>query len=86
MSPILAYTPFVEPLTEMSQGVVDVWWLTLPVLAFLTAVAYKAVRLPTLDGYFRAVVVMALQITCAMVGIAIALAVIAELIVPFFQG
>ncbi len=86
LSTVLAYTPFVDPLSELSQGVVDAWWVTLPLLALGTAMAYKAVRLPHFRGYWRAVLVMAVQITLAMLGIAVLVGVCAELVVPFFGG
>lgn len=86
LSTALAYTPFVDPLTEWSQGVVDVWWLTLPLLAFATAIAYKATRSERLEKFWRSVIVMTLQITLAMLGIAVLIGVIAEVVVPYFQN
>ncbi|MEM1424632.1 MAG: hypothetical protein AAGH64_11600 [Planctomycetota bacterium] len=83
---VLAYTPFVDPITEWSQGVVDAWWLTLPLLSFGTAMAYKAVRMPSLRGYWKSVAVMTLQVTFAMLGIAVLVGLIAELVVPSFGG
>ena len=86
LSTALAYTPFVDPLTEWSQGVVDVWWLTLPLLAFATAIAYKATRSERLGKFWRSVIVMTLQITLAMLGIVVLIGVIAEVVVPYFQN
>ena len=83
---VLAYRPFIDPVTELNQGAVDWWWATLPVLALLTAVAYKASRMTSLKRFWIAVPVMAAQITLAMVGIGIAIGIVAELIVPYFQG
>ena len=86
MRGLLAYTPIVDPITEWSQGIVDAWWVTLPLLALGTAMAYKAVRLTDLKHYPRAVVVMAVQVTLAMVAIGVVIGLVAEFVVPFFGG
>lgn len=59
---LLAYTPLLDPI-DANQG----WWFMLPPLALLIAVVYKALRLPSLRGYWWRVLVMALQIIVAMV-------------------
>jgi hypothetical protein len=81
---LLAWTPFVDPITEATQGVVDVWWLTLPLMALLVSMAYKAVRMRTLAGYVRQVLIMTVQIVLAMIAIGIVLGIIAEVVVPYF--
>ena len=81
---VLAYRPFIDPISEWTQGAVDWWWATLPLLALLTAVAYKATRMTTLDRFWVSVGVMAAQITLAMLGIGLAIGVVAELVVPYF--
>lgn len=81
---LLAYRPFIDPVSEWSQGAVDWWWVTLPLMALLTAIAYKASRMATLERFWVASLVMAAQITLAMLGIGLAIGVVAELIVPYF--
>ena len=80
----LAYTPFADPISEWSQGAVVAWWATLPLLALGTALAYKAVRLRDLRGYWKSVGVMTLQISVAMLAIGVLIGIVAEVIVPFF--
>ncbi len=80
--PVLAYTPFIDPITEISQGASDLWWLTLIVLAFFTSVAYKAVRMHELDRFAVNVLIMTAQILGAMLAIGVGLAVAVELVLP----
>lgn len=73
----LAYRPFLEPLQIHDQ-----WWLTIIPLAFLVAVAYKAVRVRAFDVYWKQVLMMTVQIVVAMVALAVAQHVFVEIIVP----
>lgn len=57
-----AWRPFLDPLDLHGY-----WYLFLVPLALGISVAYKAIRMPTLDGYARAVVIMTAQIVLAMV-------------------
>lgn len=67
MSTLAAYIPFVHPL-----NIIHDWWYVLIIpLAFGIAVIYKAVRLHTLDHFWREVFVMTTQIMIAMIGLAI---------------
>ncbi len=56
------WRPFLDPL-----DLHGLWWLFLLPLALGISVAYKAVRMPTLEGYPRAVLIMTFQIVLAMV-------------------
>lgn len=76
----LAWTPFLEPI-DLHQ----LWWLTLIPLALFVSMAYKAVRLPDLDEYWRAVAIMTTQIVLAMIALAAALHILIEFIVPFLS-
>lgn len=64
----LAWRPFLDPLP-----LTHVWWALLVPLALFVSLAYKAVRVPDLDGpggwarLARAVGVMTLQVVAAMV-------------------
>lgn len=78
MTAALAYIPFVEPMNALQ----DWWYLLLLPLAFGISVIYKAMRLPTLAGYWRNVTVMTVQIVLAMVALAVCLAILVQMFVP----
>jgi hypothetical protein len=81
MSDVLAYIPFVHPINFFHEW----WYLLLAPLAFGISVIYKAVRLPSLEFFWRSVVVMTLQIVLAMIGLAIALAMLVQFVVPMMR-
>lgn len=83
MQPLLAYTPFLQPLNLHES-----WWFTLIPVAWFLAMAYKGVRLRELSSrvYWRAVAVMSAQIVVGLVGLAAGLYAFIEWIVPRFQG
>jgi len=60
----LAYTPFIDPIDLHAA-----WYLLLPPLAFLIALAYKAVRIPDMTRYWKQVVSFTLQILIAIIGL-----------------
>jgi hypothetical protein len=60
----LAYTPFLDPLDLHGA-----WFVLLVPLAFLVAMAYKAVRVPDLRTYWRHTVFFALQILGGILGL-----------------
>jgi hypothetical protein len=77
-SALLAWTPFLEPLPGASR----VWWLFLLPLSFLLSMAWKAVRLPKLDHYWRDVFSMTGQIIAAVVALAIGLYILVQVVMP----
>ncbi|TVQ57736.1 MAG: hypothetical protein EA377_00630 [Phycisphaerales bacterium] len=75
---LLGYLPFVVPLHFFNT-----WWYVLLVpLAFGIAVIYKATRLARLEDFWRQVIIMTTQIILAMIGLAIALTVLVQLVIP----
>ena len=74
----LGYIPFVHPLTVIHEW----WYLLLIPLAFGIAVIYKAVRLPTLEHFWREVVIMTAQVVLAMIGLAIGLIILVNVLIP----
>jgi hypothetical protein len=73
----LGYTPFLDPL-----DLHDSWqWFLIP-LALGISIAYKAVRAPRLDRYWRLVGVMTFQIVLAMVVLWIAAFLLLEVLFP----
>ncbi|MBT8484276.1 MAG: hypothetical protein HKO59_14660 [Phycisphaerales bacterium] len=75
---MLAFIPFLHPIAAVH----DWWYLLLVPLSFGIAVIYKAMRLPTLDAFWREVFVMTTQIVVAMIALAIGLAIWVRLVIP----
>jgi hypothetical protein len=73
-----AYIPFVHPMTFVHEW----WYLLLVPLAFGISVIYKAVRMSTLEDFWRQVAIMTMQIVLAMIGLAIALIILVTLLIP----
>lgn len=78
MTALLAYIPFVHPIAAF-----HVWWylLLLP-LSFGVSVIYKALRMPSLDSFWHEVMVMTIQIVLAMIGLAICLVLLVQVLIP----
>jgi len=72
---LLAYTPLLTPL-----DLHDSWWFTLGPLALGISIAYKAVRMRDLTGFWRAVAIMTVQIIGGMVALAVLAFVIVEVL------
>ncbi len=77
MSQFLAYRPFLDPL-DLHQ----VWFLLLIPLSLGVSVTYKAVRLPTLDRYWRQVALMTTQIVVAIIAIGAASFLLVQYVLP----
>lgn len=75
---LLGYTPLLDPLPWAH----DWWWLSAPVLCLGISMVYKAYRMPSLEGYGRAVLIMTGQILLAMILFAVALFVLVLWVVP----
>jgi len=75
---LLAYIPFLDPLDVFHD-----WWFLLVIpLAFGISIIYKAMRMASLQGYWRQVAVMTTQIVLAMIAGAILLTLFVELVIP----
>lgn len=62
-----SWRPFIDPVNAHSF-----WYLLIVPISFFIAVAYKAVRVKTLAGYWTSVVVMTVQIIAGMLALAVA--------------
>lgn len=72
------YIPFLDPINA-----VHVWWYVLVIpLSFGVSVIYRALRVPSLDHFWRGVGIMTVQIVVAMVALAILLIILVEVVVP----
>ncbi|MCA9285362.1 MAG: hypothetical protein KDA22_09120 [Phycisphaerales bacterium] len=79
---LLAWIPFLDPL----YSAYDWWPLLIVPLCFGIAMIYKAYRLPTLDRYWRQVVLMTVQALFAFAGLAAALFLLVQVIVPMLPA
>lgn len=77
----LAVRLFIDPLDLHAW-----WWVLLVPMAWFLSMAYKAVRVPTLDDYWRQVTSMAVQVVLAMVALSVAAFLIIELFVQRMAG
>ena len=72
-----SWTPFLDPLPIHAQ-----WWLTIIPMAFFVCVAYKAVRCVDMSQYWRQVFVMTGQTIAGMIGLAVLMFAVVEVVVP----
>lgn len=75
---LFSYVPFIEPLHVVNQW----WYVMLIPLAFGIAMIYKAMRMPSLRDFWRQVVIMTTQIILAMIGLALALTILVQIVIP----
>lgn len=77
LSALLAYTPFID-----AMDLHGVWYLLLVPLALLTAMAYKAVRVPAMSLYWRQTLSFFLQILIGIAGLYIAAVLVVKFAMP----
>ncbi len=75
---MIAYVPFLDPINAFHE-----WWFVLLIpLSFGISVVYRALKLPSLEHYWRAVMTMTAQIVLVMVALGIALVILVVQIIP----
>ncbi len=74
----LAWIPFLEPMTWFHRW----WYLLLIPLALGISIAYKAIRVQTLRGFWLQVLIMTSQIVLGVVALGLAVALFVELAIP----
>ena len=74
----LAYIPFLYPISLVH----DWWYLLILPLSIGISIIYKALRLGSLDRFWHNVVIMSIQIILSMIGLAIALLILVQWIIP----
>ena len=75
---MIAYVPFLDPINAFHE-----WWFVLLIpLSFGISVVYRALKLPSLEHYWRAVMTMTAQIVLAMVALGVALVIVVVQIIP----
>ncbi|MSR40894.1 MAG: hypothetical protein EXS10_03215 [Phycisphaerales bacterium] len=79
---ILAWTPFLEPAPAIA-----LWWWALAIpMALFVAMAYKATRVKEMTDFWRATIKMTVQILAAMIGIAVGLALLIQVLLPMLPA
>ena len=74
----MSYIPFLHPI----DAVHDWSFLLLIPLSFGISVVYKALRLPTMRGFWRKVAIMTTQIVLSMIALAVGLTILIQLVIP----
>ena len=74
----LADIPFLYPINLFH----DWWYLLILPLSFGISIIYKAMRLGSLDRFWYQVAMMTIQIIVSMIGLAIALLILVQWIIP----
>ena len=78
MNIYLSYIPFLYPISLFH----DWWYLLILPLSIGISIIYKALRLGSLDRFWHNVVIMSIQIILSMIGLAIALLILVQWIIP----
>ncbi len=78
MTDLVGYIPFLHPINHL-QGF---WYLLVLPLSFGISVIYKAMRMPSLEGFWRQVTIMTSQIILYMIALAIVLAILVQVVIP----
>lgn len=73
-----AWIPFVAPMPPPGAW----WWLLVVPLVVAICMIWKAVRLESLDRYWRQVIVMVTQMLLGMVALTVALLLLVRAVVP----
>ena len=74
---LLAWRPFLDPIDAHGW-----WYLLLVPLALGISVVYKAVRVSTLDGYWKQVIVLTAQIVIGIVALGAASYALTQHVIP----
>ncbi|MDG2199849.1 MAG: hypothetical protein P8K80_01535 [Phycisphaerales bacterium] len=75
---LLAWIPFVTPM----NGLQSIWYVLLIPLAFGIAMSYKAMRVASLQNYWRQVGVMTTQVTIGIAALGVLLMLFVRLLLP----
>ena len=79
---LLAWMPFVQPMTMAIHW----WWVGIVPLVAAVSVTWKAIRLTSLDRYWREVGWMTGQVLLGMAALAAGLIVLVQWVVPLLPA
>lgn len=74
----MSYIPFITPINTLHEW----WYLLLIPLAFGISIIYRGVRLRSLEHFWKRVAITTIQIVVAIVGLAVGLSLIVQVVVP----
>ncbi len=78
MTDLVGYIPFLHPINPLQE----LWYLLVLPLSFGISVIYKAMRMPSLEGFWRQVTSMTSQIILYMIALAIVLVILVQVVIP----
>ncbi len=78
---MLGWIPFLEPLNFMQQW----WYLLLIPMSLGISIIYRSIRETNYSTYWQSVTVMTIQIVFGIAGIAVALGIFVQLVVPLLN-
>lgn len=78
MSEMLAFIPFLHPINFFHEW----WYLLIGPLSLGISMIYKALRMDNLKRFWREVATMTLQIILGMIGMALVLMVLVQVVIP----
>jgi|TARA_B110000263_G_C15091141_1_gene410863 hypothetical protein len=78
---MLGWTPFLEPMNAIQSW----WYLLLIPLVFGISVIYRALRVEDYAIYWQSVIIMTVQIVLGIGGIAIALGMFVQWVIPLLN-
>jgi hypothetical protein len=78
----LGWIPFIQPMNMFHQW----WWLLLAPLCLGISIIYKAVRMGSLQNFWREVTVLTVQIILAMIGLAVCVTVLVQVVIPWLPA
>lgn len=79
---LLAWMPFAQPM----PGVLQWWWAWVVPIVVLVSVTWKAIRLTSLERYWREVGWMSGQILLGMLALAVGLIALVQWVVPLLPA
>lgn len=79
---LLAWMPFVQPM----PGAIHWWWLLVVPLVAGVSVVWKAIRMPSLERYWREVGFMTAQVLLGMVALATGLMLLVRVVLPLLPA
>jgi hypothetical protein len=79
---LLAWMPFVQPM----PGALQWWWAWVVPIVVLVSVTWKAIRLTSLERYWREVGWMSGQILLGMLALAVGLIALVQWVVPLLPA
>ena len=78
----LASIPFIDPISAFNVGFEAWWYFTLVPLAFFLSMAYKGVRVKTMDRYWSQVAIMTTQVVLGILGLGVLMLLAVTQIMP----